>query len=234
MATTALQPFDPAASPRQISRVLSIRANLLPPEITARRNVRRMRVIVIVALVLVAALLGAWYAHARSEMSQATRELDAVNAQTAQVRNSQSSGQNSKAAAVKKENETITSQLTALMAQDLSWAALTDEISATGTEAGVAISAITGSLTDAATVSSTLPSTTSASSIVILQITGTGADKKTIAGFVEALGKLTDVASPYLTSATQGDDGMTFTLSAEVTSAASCGRFTTTCKSGGK
>lgn len=232
MAVTALLPVDPATSPQQISRVLNIRANLLPPELTAGREARRMRVFVIVALVLVAALLSAWYAHARSEKSQADRDLDEVSAQIVKIRSGQS--QDNKAATVKKQNETITTQLKTLLAQDLRWAALTDEVRSTGAKAGVTLTAVSGSLANAAAADSTLPSTTSATTVVSLQINGTAADKKTIAGFVDALGTLPDVADPYLTSATQTDDGMSFTLSAQVTSTALCGRFTKTCTSGGK
>jgi type IV pilus assembly protein PilN len=232
MATTALLPLDPATTPQQISRVLNIRANLLPPELTAGRNARRMRVFVIVAVVLVAALLGTWYAHARSEKSQATEELRAVTAQVDKAR--ENPGVNNKAATVKKQNETITAQLKSLLARDLPWATLTDKIRTTGTESGVTVSTITGALTDTASATSALPSTTSASTVGSLQINGTGRDNKTVAGYVDALGKLTGLTGTYLTSATQSDTGVTFTLSAQITSTALCGRFTTACKSGGK
>ncbi|MGX6602044.1 PilN domain-containing protein [Micromonosporaceae bacterium Da 78-11] len=232
MATTALLPIDPASSPQQISRVLSIRANLLPAEVTAGRNARRMRVYVIVALVLVAALLGTWYAHAISEKSQAVDELAAVSKQVDQVRDSQ--GKDSEAATVKKQNETVTTQLKTLLAQDLPWAALTDEVRATGTKAGVTVSAITGALTDPASTTAALPTTTSTTTVASLQINGTGKDKKTVAGYVDALGDLPDLANPYLTSAAQTEDGVSFTLSAEVTSAALCGHFTAECPTGGK
>jgi hypothetical protein len=232
MTSTTLLPLGGAISPQHMSRVLNIRANLLPPELTARRNARQMSLVVIVALVLVAGLLGTWYAHTRSEKGQADQELDRVSAQIIQAHKSQV--QDGKGAAVKEQNETIAKQLKGLMAQDLPWAKLINEVRATGTDAGVEVSDITGSLTDAETVSAGLPSTTSASTVASLQITGTGADKKTIAGYVDALGDLPDLASPYLTSATEAEGGMSFTLSAQVSSTARCGRFTTTCKAEGK
>jgi type IV pilus assembly protein PilN len=239
MATTALMPLDPAASPQSISRVLSIRANLLPAEILAGRNARRMRVGVIAALVLVAVLLGAWYAHAVSVKNQADQELDEVSAQVTAVRKGQNQYQS--VVTIKTQNETITKQLTTLMAKDLPWATLTDSIRDTGTTAGVTISGITGSVADGTSTTNALPSTSTASTVVILQISGTGPDKKTVAKYVEALGTLADVANPYLSSATQnqaaiagGPTTITFTLSAEVTTKALCGRFTATCKSGGK
>jgi Tfp pilus assembly protein PilO len=187
---------------------------------------------VIAALVLVTVLLGTWYVHARIESSAADEEMERVSTQIAQLRTSQA--QNSKAGTIKKQNESIAAQLKKLLAEDLPWATLTDEIRATGTTAGVQVSSISGSLTDTATVSSALPSTTSARTVASLQITGSGPDKATIAGFVDDLGDLSDLASPYLTSATQTKDGMTFTLSAQVAATALCGRFTTECKGGGK
>ncbi len=238
MATTALMPLDPATSPQQIARVLNIRANLLPAEIMAGRNARRMRLIVIGAVALVAVLLGVWYAHAVSEKSAADRELDDVSAQVTAIRVSQN--KYNSVVALKTQNETITKQLASLMAKDLSWATLTDTIRDTGTTAGVKVSGITGSLTDGGG-SNTLPSAASTgATVMLLQITGTGPDKKTVAKYVEQLGELPNVTNPYLSSATQNDTSatgsstVTFSLSAAVTSSALCGRFTTACKKEGK
>jgi Tfp pilus assembly protein PilO len=239
MATTALMPLDPASSPQSISRVLSIRANLLPAEIMAGRNARRMRVVVIVVLVLVAVLMGAWYAHALSNKKQADQDLTEVSAQVSAVRKSQDKYND--VVTIKNQNETITKQLSSLLANDLPWATLTDTIRDTGTTAGVTVAGISGTLTDGTGAASGLPSTTTASTVVMLQITGSGPDKKTVAKYVEALGSLPTLTNPYLGSATQneattagGPTIVTFTLSAEVTSKALCGRFTTICKRGGK
>jgi hypothetical protein len=231
MATTALMPLDPAASSQQISRVLSIRANLLPQEIMAGRNARRMRVFVLVALVLVTALLGAWYAHALSQKKQADQDLDDVSAQVARVRASQN--QYNPVVTVKTQNETIAKELKTLLASDLPWARLTDEIRDTGDKADVKVGNITGSLADASSSALALPSATKTTTVVTLQISGSAPDKKTIAKYVDQLALLDDLASPYLTSATKSGSAFAFTLNAEITSSALCGRFTTPCKSGG-
>jgi Tfp pilus assembly protein PilN len=239
MATTALMPLDPASSPQSISRVLSIRANLLPTEIMAGRNARRMRIVVIVAVALVAVLMGAWYAHAFSEKKQADQDLADVSAQVAVVQKSQD--KYSDVVTIKDENTAVTKQLTTLLAKDLPWATLTDTIRDTGTTAGVTVTGITGSLTDGTDTTNSLPSTTTAATVVVVSITGSGPDKKTVAKYVEALGALPGLANPYLSSATQNQADVageaatvTFTLSAEVTSKALCGRFTDPCKTGGK
>jgi Tfp pilus assembly protein PilO len=239
MATTALMPLDPASSPQSISRVLNIRANLLPAEIMAGRNARRMRIVVIIALVLVAVLMGAWYANALSNKKQADQDLADASTQVSTVQKSQ--GKYNAVVTIKNQNETITKQLTTLLADDLPWAKLTDTIRETGVTAGVTVVGITGTLTDGTADTGGLPSTTTATTVMTMQITGSGPDKKTVAKYVEALGALPMVTNPYLSSATQaeatttgGDTTVTFSLSAEITSKARCGRFTVTCKSGGK
>ena len=239
MATTALMPVDPASSPQSISRVLSIRANLLPAEIMAGRNARRMRVVVIVVVALVAVLLGVWYVHALNEKKLADQDLADVSAQVAAVQKSQNQYQG--VVTIKSQNETITKQLTALLAKDLPWNTVTDTIRDTATETGVSIAGISGTLAGGTGTENALPSTSTAAAAVTLQITGSGPDKKTVAKYVEALGALPNVTNPYLSSATQneaavagGASTVTFTLSAEVTTKALCGRYTVTCKNGGK
>ncbi len=240
MSGTALMPVDPAMSSQQISRLLSIRANLLPAEIIASRTARRLRVVVIVALALVAVLLGGWYAHAIIDKGNADQQLSEVSAEVSAVR----AGQNRfhDVVTVKQQNETIAKNLTGLMAKDLPWARLTDTIRDTGNKAGITVTGITGALTDGTNAVTVLPNATAATTVATLQITGTSPDKKTIAKYVELLGTLRGVTNPYLGSATQTNAVgppsttiITFSLAAEVTSTAQCGRFTTpTCANGGK
>ena len=59
-------------------------------------------------------------------------------------------------------------------------------------------------------------------------------DKKAVAAYVDALGKQTVVANPYVTSvATAEGGGVTFSLRVDIASASLCGRFTVECKSAG-
>ena len=58
--TTALMPIDPAVSPQRVARILPIRANLLPSEITAGRNARRTRFALIGAVLVVVVVLARW------------------------------------------------------------------------------------------------------------------------------------------------------------------------------
>jgi hypothetical protein len=124
------------------------------------------------------------------------------------------------------------------MADDLPWATLLGTLTHTATDADVRLTGITGSLTAAGANSTapgtTLPSTSGAATIGTLTLTGAAPDKPSIAKFMERLGALRSVANPFLTSASEGDDGWQYSLRADITDAALCGRFTTTCKKGNK
>jgi hypothetical protein len=239
--STSLMPFDPALSPQQVNRILPIRANLLPAEITSGRNARRMRTIVIAAVVLVVVALGGWYASAEHDRSLAQHDLDTVNKAIQNANQTKLHKDLADVTSTTNRNTEISGQLKTLMAQDLSWSTLLNRLRSTGAGANVTITRVTAALTnpkDAGSNSGGLPSTTSATTVATLTIEGTGADKTTIAGFIEALGHTTGLANPYLTTATQGTGSNTaqfgFTAEADVTSVTLCGRFTTPCKTGGK
>ena len=240
MATT-LMPLDPATSPQRVLRVLTISARLLPDEVVAVRRARRTRGWVLVIVVLVAALLAAWYASALREKSAADDDLRGIAIEAAALQRSQNKDY-ADVVKVQSDTTTIDKQLTTLMADDLPWATLLDTVTTTGTAAGVEVAGINGSLTAAGpngTASSKadateLPSTSGAATIGTMTVTGTAPDKASVAKFVDRLGTLATVANPFLTSATESKAGVDFSLRLDITGAALCGRFTTTCTTGGK
>jgi len=85
-STTALLPLDPAISPEQVNRILPIRTNLLPEEITAHRNARRTRVVLAGLVVLVALLTGGWYVQADKQRDQAGARLATVTGKVDKLR----------------------------------------------------------------------------------------------------------------------------------------------------
>jgi hypothetical protein len=221
--TTGLMPIDPAVSPQQIARVLPIRANLLPPEITAHRNARRIRIGLIGAVVIVVALVVTWYLQAVGAKADADDNLATVNAQVLQAQNRKKSHQDLTDTVA--QREAITGQLSALQATDLPWSSLLDRVRAAGATLDITISSITGNLSSDKTASIAVGS---------VSITGSAKDKKTIANYVDALALLSGTTNPYLTSASKGEDGrLQFTVTTAITSEAFCGRFTTACKTGG-
>ncbi|MFI6073670.1 PilN domain-containing protein [Actinoplanes sp. NPDC051343] len=237
--STSLMPLDPAMSPQQVARLLPIRAKLLPSEITSRRNARRMRAFVIAAVLVAIAGLGGWSADAYHDHSLAKDDLAAVNAQIDKVNNTMTDPQHAAVTKAVSDNKAMSDELKTLMANDLRWSTLLDNVRSTGTKAEITISQITVSLADKGTTT-TGPATAGAAPVATLSLQGTAKDKSTIAGFIKKLGSTPGIGNPYLTTASQSAETAdtaahyTFTISADVTSSALCGRFTTPCKTGGK
>jgi hypothetical protein len=223
--TTALLPIDPAASPQRVNRILPIRANLLPAEVTAGRNARRTRLVLIGAAVLVVILQGLWYVYAIQQKRDADAELAATAHQVTTIQGHKHEYE--KLTTTINEGTAIKGQLAALLTNDLPWATTLDTLRSTGTKARATVGTISGT-----TVEEGDP-TAGGDAVVMLSISGSAPDKKTVADYVDALRGLPWIANPYLSVATETDEGVAFTLSAEVTSVALCGRFTTACKTGG-
>ena len=236
MATT-LVPIDPAMSPQRVSRILTISASLLPEETIAKRRARRARLWVAVVVLVIAGLCGAWFTVAHQQKQSAEEELEQASAtvRTLQADQRKYSG----SVQVKNGITTLTGQLEALMTKDLDWAALLDTLRTTGSATRIQVDGVNGRLHGAegseTSPASTLPSTNTATSIGSLVVTGSAPDKKAVAGYVDALAKQTVVANPYVTSVATDEDGVTFSLTVDITQAALCGRFTDQCKpTGGK
>jgi len=237
MATTTLMPLDPALSPQRVNRVLTISADLLPGEIVAARRARRTRgwVLAVVAVVLLA--LGGWYLQADHQTTLANEELESATGQQVTLQRKQADY--AEVVNVQSDTNTITKQLTTLLANDMPWADLLDTLRNTGDNSGVTVDGINGTLSDPATAqgatgTTALPSTSGSATIGTLTVTGTAPDKPTVAKYVDALGTLSTVANPYVTSVAKNKtDDFNFTLSVDITSEALCGRFTTKCTSSG-
>jgi hypothetical protein len=224
-STTALMPIDPALTTQQVSRIPAIRANLLPSEITSGRNARRTRFVLVGAVILVALLLGLWYVYAVQQKEAADKDLAAA-AEQVRVTQKHKNTFNELTGMITQQ-ETIAAKLADLLAADLPWAATLDKVRSTGAAANVTIAEMTGSLnsTDDVAANSKVVGT--------IALTGSAADKKTIANFVDNLATLDGIANPYLTVANEEENSVSFTLTAEITTDARCGRYTTPCKTGG-
>jgi hypothetical protein len=241
--STSLMPLDPAMSPQQVARLLPIRAKLLPAEITNRRNAHRMRAFVIAGVVLALVGLGGWSVNAYHDHSLAEDEMTAVNVQIGKVNSTMNDSQHADVTKTINDNKAISDELKTLMAKDLRWPTLLDNLRSTGTKSNVTLSQITVSLAEAGTATTTGTGTAAgaADAVATLNLQGSAKDKSTIAGFIKKLGAMPGIGNPYLTTASQSTDTATsgashytFTISADVMSSALCGRFTTPCKPGGK
>ncbi|NMO50882.1 PilN domain-containing protein [Actinoplanes sp. TBRC 11911] len=228
--TTGLLPIDPAVSPQQVNRILPIRANLLPSEITSGRNARRVRIGLAAAALVVVLLLGAWYAIAARSVGTAEKNRDSIADQVRGAQTRMKSHQ--ELTSTVQDKETITETLGKLLDQDLPWATLVDKVRG-ASPAGLETASITGTLTTDATTATTTG--TAAAPIGMLTVIGNADDKKTIANYVDALGKVKGIANPYLTTASEGaNDQVSFTITADITTDARCGQYTKSCATGGK
>ncbi|MEV6634018.1 hypothetical protein AB0M54_25035 [Actinoplanes sp. NPDC051470] len=233
MAQTTLMPLDPALSPQQVTRVLTITASLLPEEVVAARRARRTRgwVLAVVGAVILA--LAGWYVVADRGALDASTELESVTAEQSRLQRKQAGY--GEVVNTQSENITITKQLKTLMAKDLQWAGLIETLRDTGRPSSVSLQGITATLVadKAATTAPVLPSTSGAATIGTITLIGTAPDKPSVARYVETLTQVSTLANPYVTTVTQSGKTVTFVLTVDVTTRALCGRFTTKCKTSG-
>lgn len=237
MATT-LMPLDPAVSPERVTRLLAISARLLPEEIIAARRARRTRGWVIAIVAVFAVLCGLWAVYADRERGDADEELTAATAAVAQLQQEQR--EFSPVVKVISDTALLNRQLTAVMANDLDWAALLEMLRSTGAASDIKIAGVNGKLTATGAQSqdsaNALPSAAGTASIGSLVVTGTGPDKDAVAAYADKLAKQqTLIANPYVTSVTSDADGeVTFSLTVDITKASLCGRFSAAkCPAGG-
>ncbi|GIH89968.1 PilN domain-containing protein [Planobispora siamensis] len=240
MTATTVQP-GPAVPAQDPFRTLPIAADLLPPEIVAARRGRRVRAVVLSALGVFVLALAGWYVFAGYQT--AAKEEELVTAEAEVQRLTRDQNEFSELVTTQSEVETINGQLSALLATDLQWA---DLLSATRKAApdGVSVTGVTGQIKDPAAGDAVdenaLPNTSGKELVGELTITGTGEDKKTVAAYVDALGKVTGLGNPLLTDAHEmisdtdstGDTDVDFTVRADITGSALGGRFSADVKKG--
>jgi type II secretory pathway pseudopilin PulG len=230
MTTTALMPVDPSVSPQQAARVLTIRADLLPPEIRDGRRSRRIRSLIVIVVLLIVAAIGAWYWQAADAKKIADQEYEETFQTLTTTRAAQKTDEFKALVEYQDGDEALKTELTAVLANDLSWTNLINLIGDEAEAQDVGITEITGGLV--AKVAGTEPDGTVGS----LDISGVAEDKRRIANYVNALGDLKHVTNPFVTSVTKEKENnvYSFSITVAITDKALCGRFTTKCPSGGK
>jgi type II secretory pathway pseudopilin PulG len=229
MTTTALMPVDPTVSPQQAARILTIRADLLPPEIRDGRRARRTRSLVVLLLVVTLAGLGTWYWQATLAKQGADDEYAATFQSLNDARNAQRKNQDiQNLIQYKQDGETLNEELKVVLADDLSWSNLINLVNEVAREQRVELTEVTGALAEknAAGTDGTMVGT--------LTLTGTAANKRIVADYVNELGTLKHVTNPFVTTVSTEEEVVNFTLTVNVTEQARCGRFTTDCPSEGE
>jgi Tfp pilus assembly protein PilN len=212
------------------TRFVAVRARLLPAEVIAARRAHERRRWVFVGLAGLVCLLVAWYGLALFQTSAAKHSLARAQRQTAQLNSQQRQFQPLLTA--QQQSATITDDLTRLMAGDLQWKDLLATLrrSAGG---GVSISGVNGLINVGA--ANALQTGTSGGLGVLnqtgkqqvgtLTITGTAADKNSVAAYVDTLAKVRGLTAPLPASLTGSNGKLSFAVNVVITSDALGGRY---------
>jgi Fimbrial assembly protein (PilN) len=224
--TTALSTVSTVAA--DPVRIPAIAADLLPAEVVARRRGRKVRRIVLTALLGVVVLLAGWYVTARRQTTEARAGLADAEASGLRVEEQKKAYQ--QVVGVQAESAQVSKQLTELMALDLRWSTLVVAVQAAAPD-GVTLHGMSGATnTPGAAASGSDAQLSGGQPIGTLTLTGSGTSKAAVAGYVDALGKVAGVANPLLSSAVEQKSGVDFTVRMDLTKALLGGRYS---KAGG-
>jgi len=230
MTTLTASEAAPAATDRS-RRMLLITANLLPVEIADGRRTKRVRRVVLVALCLVVILVGAWYGTATLLTSAAADDLVSVQADVQRIRGQQ--GEFGELVNVRKDAKAVTTQLTVLLANDLSWARLNTSVRDAAPD-GVRITSLTAQLNTDKDAPIAAPAaggagTAGSTAIGQISIAGSAPDKHAVAVYLDALARSWGVGNPMLVNASlEANDRYQFSLNVDITGKALGGRYTAT------
>ncbi|MCW2502039.1 MAG: Fimbrial assembly family protein [Actinomycetia bacterium] len=216
----------PATAPLERSlRMLPITANLLPPEIAGARRTRKVRLVTISAVATVIAIIAAWFGLAKYETASAESEVTAAQDRAVSLRVQQKSF--NELAGVQKDSTAIEGELATLMKSDQRWADVVASLRA-ALPAGVYLSIVNAALNaPGAPTAAGLPNTSGKELIGTVKLSGTGADKQSIAAFTKALWSAKGITNPLLTNVSRvgSESKYTFTIDAAVTTQVASTRF---------
>ena len=209
-------------------RILSIAANLLPPEIVDARRLRRIRRSVLAGLMAVSLCVASWYGVATYHTERARSALNAVNDEVQRQLVQQRTF--AEVINIQSESTAIRSQLGVLLGSDLRWSVLLVALRGAATD-GVALLSVFGVTASQATGGgpvAQLPSVAKGKVIGTLTITASAPSQSVAAGYVDALGRIEGLAGPLLGDATVLDGVLQFTVRVDITDASLGGRYATT------
>lgn len=226
--------------PGDEDRSVLVFANLLPDEVVAARRLRALKRRLLFGIVGLWAVLVGIYGLSIYQTDSASSDLSDVQAQGAALTHRLNDYAPLLSAQAK--SAAIGSTLSTLMANDLSWRDLIQRVQKQ-TQGAITVTTIAGAVTDASTADpgaagAGLDALNSSGDTIVgtLTVVGTARDDRSIAGFVERLGRVTGVTAPLPASVTDTTGTRTFTVNALITSKALGGRFTAaaTTPTGGK
>lgn len=233
--TTMISPSGATPTDASAARLLTLTANLLPPEVIERRQVVRLRQIVLISLGTALVLLATGYAIASHRSSSEQDKVDTAERQALVLRQQQRGY--TELVDAQTQSTTINRQLATLLATDVEWARLFGSLRAAAPR-GLALTSLGVALTDpttggdtgsgtGSTTASGLPSADGTSPIGTLTISGTSSSKAAIANYLDTVATVTGVGNTLLSGVTDQDSGADFTLRADLSPVALSHHYTT-------
>lgn len=212
------------------TRMVALRANLLPDEIVSARAADRMRRKALIALAAVVTLLVLWFGLSWWQTSSAEDELATLQQDATAMQGR--AAQYAPLVRAQNETNTINERLRNLMTGDLSWKAMLTTLRAQA-PAGVELWQVSSKLTAAAGVTDNSGtagnydalSGSTAAPIGSMTISGSAPTRAAIAGYADRLSKVRGLSVPVITGFTVRKNDVTFELSANLTTAALGGRY---------
>ena len=237
MTTTMTPPIESeiedATSAHGGVRFINIRANLMPAEVIVARRIEKLRRKILIGLGALVVVVAAVYVVAMLGTRSANNDLSAVNTTTSQLQ-SRVAGYSS-VTKTQAQAAAVQSELATVMQGDLPWSSL---ITALRQEAplGIQLTSVSGNVTSAAgSTGSGSGSGATAGDVNqsgdqaagTLVITGTAASQTIAAAYSDRLSLIKGVTAPLITSLSGAGSGVTFNISATITTAALGGRYAT-------
>jgi Tfp pilus assembly protein PilN len=231
----------PTAAPRPTSRsarFVVVRANLLPDDVLSARQTVAVRKQVMLGLLVVVALLIAWFGLSWWQTSSARGDLHDAQAVGTTLQRQQL--QYAPLVSAQREIGTIQQELQKLMLGDLSWKTMVTTLR-TVAPAGIALTNVTGATSAGAAAAghpASIPggqpnisvlNQSGKQQIGQLTVTGTAPSKTSVAIYADRLGQVPGLTAPLITNvtATPGAHTLGFTVTLIITADALGGRYTT-------
>jgi hypothetical protein len=233
MSTMTAPPAPSMPPSGDAVRQVRVFANLLPDEVVASRDARRLRQRVLIALGGLLVLLVAVYGLAVIQTAHARGQLSAAQSQATSLQKQERAF--APLVQAQAQAQAIRSRLAQLMSGDIQWKNLIETLRKT--PSGIALTSATINLSIAQNNQNASSANgqagldvlnqTGRKSIGELMITGSATDKNAIAGYVDSLATVPGFAAPFPASVTLSGHAYTFNVNVIVTTDLLGGRFTT-------
>ena len=212
-----------AEAAKRVPPIPPVAANLLPYEVVDGRRTRTVRRAVIFAMVPVLAVLAGWYVLATVRISLAERDLARAEKDTTFLQQQEQAY--SEVTRTRAKSAQIIGQLHKLFADDIAFAKLFRPLQDVA-PAGIKLTDLSASKTTGKGGAAGLPGAPGEQVVGRLTVAGSAPSKAVVASYVDALVAVHGIANPLLTNVATSDNGVRFSVQADITADAVGGRYT--------